>query len=132
MEPLSAPKLALLGLALALGGCGSSGAPGAAAQGGGGGAGAKNSGESGAGMVAAGTDASPVAGQAAGSAASSSAGTAGSGGGSGGAKSSQRCMTPVRGTLTATATALEVGGWKNITPASMWELGVWAVMKEEP
>jgi hypothetical protein len=126
VEPVSAPKLAVLGLILALAGCGSSGqnAPASA----GGDSGAASSG--GSGMVTAGTGGGPttVAGQGTGGteamagtgggAAGGAAGSAGSAGSANNPKSSQKCGTPVSGTLPATAPALEVGVWKNITPAS--------------
>ena len=122
VEPVSAPKVAVLCLVLVLGGCGQERLPGAAA--GGGGSGAESSGG---GMGAAGTGGATTttSGQPAGGSsgsgmggAPSSAGTGGSDVGSGGAKSSQKCSTPVKGTLPATAPALEAGVWKNITPVS--------------
>lgn len=119
-SPLSVAFPALVSLLV---GCGSGGA-GQPLQG----AGGSDAGAGGSGATQAGTGgASSTAGQASGGSASGTAGSApvglagsaGSGSGGGGTgTSSQKCPRPVDTALPASAPALEVGVWKNITPAS--------------
>jgi hypothetical protein len=126
------PSLPLFGLpasVLALAGCGSGGTSeqpqasggsetasgGSAAQSGfGGSAGA---GESSSGTAGSGTAGSAGAGSGTAGSAGAGSGTAGSAG-AGPRGASQKCPTPVSTTLPDSAPALEVGVWKNITPAS--------------
>ena len=120
VEPSSPLKLALPILMFALAGCGEQSPaplPGAAAGAGGNGnpgVGGSSAGSAGAPVAAAGQP--PVGGASGGAVAA--AGSSPGGMDSGGPKVTQKCTTPVNGTLPATAPALEVGIWKNITPAS--------------